>query len=84
MQYHHPELGGMVTLFQTVSKSFLKNIFRSNPLLFAMKSEEENTKIISMSSIMNFILEIIYNHFFLCYTYSNIKIEYTYFAKTFT
>lgn len=49
-----------------------------------MKSERENTKIISMPSIMNLMLEIIDNHFFLCYTYFNIKIEYTYFAKTFT
>lgn len=68
----------MVTLFQTVSKSFLKNIFLLKFLLFAMKSEGENTKIISMPSIINFILEINDNHFFLCYTYSNIKIEYTY------
>ena len=74
----------MVTLFQMVGKSFLKNIFPLNLLLFAMESEGENTKTISMPSIMNFILKIIDNHFFLCYTYSNIKIEYTYLAKTFT
>lgn len=74
----------MVTLFQTVSKSFLKNIFPLNLLLFAMESEGENTKTISMPLKINFILEIIDNRFFLCYTYSNIKIKYTYFAKTFT
>jgi len=49
-----------------------------------MESEGENTKTISMPLKINFILEIIDNRFFLCYTYSNIKIEYTYFAKTFT
>lgn len=74
----------MLTLSQTVGKSFLKNIFRSNLLLFTMESEGENTKTISMPLKINFILEIIDNRFFLCYTYSNIKIEYTYFAKTFT
>lgn len=74
----------MVTLYQTVSKSFLKNIFPLNLLLFAMDSKGENTKTISMPLKINFILGIIDNLFFLCYTYSNIKIEYTYFAKTFT